>query len=231
MEDSGNSHWIPLSDLMMGLMMVFLLIATLYMMRVEQTTTLIVKEYQVTKENLQRALQETFDSNFEQWDAELLGDMTIRFNNPEVLFKTGSDKIRPKFAEILEDFIPRYTSIILSEKFKESIKEIRIEGHTSTFWANAVSKLDAYLKNMELSQSRTRSVLEFILNNERINQSDKSWLQTKLTANGLSSSKPVFKNSIIDQESSQRVEFRIITNSDEKLSNIAKSFEKNLDIR
>ena len=29
MEDSGNSHWIPLSDLMMGLMMVFLLIATL----------------------------------------------------------------------------------------------------------------------------------------------------------------------------------------------------------
>ena len=107
MEDSGNSHWIPLSDLMMGLMMVFLLIATLYMMRVEQTTTLIVKEYQVTKENLQRALQETFDSNFEQWDAELLGDMTIRFNNPEVLFKTGSDKIRPKFAEILEDFIPK----------------------------------------------------------------------------------------------------------------------------
>ena len=168
MEDSGNSHWIPLSDLMMGLMMVFLLIATLYMMRVEQTTTLIVKEYQVTKENLQRALQETFDSNFEQWDAELLGDMTIRFNNPEVLFKTGSDKIRPKFAEILEDFIPRYTSIILSEKFKESIKEIRIEGHTSTFWANAVSKLDAYLKNMELSQSRTRSVLEYILNNETL---------------------------------------------------------------
>ena len=211
MEDSGNSHWIPLSDLMMGLMMVFLLIATLYMMRVEQTTTLIVKEYQVTKENLQRALQETFDSNFEQWDAELLGDMTIRFNNPEVLFKTGSDKIRPKFAEILEDFIPRYTSIILSEKFKESIKEIRIEGHTSTFWANAISKLDAYLKNMELSQSRTRSVLEFILNNERINQVDKSWLQTKLTANGLSSSKPVFKNSIIDQESSQRVEFRTRT--------------------
>ena len=92
-------------------------------------------------------------------------------------------------------------------------------------------KLDAYLKNMELSQSRTRSILEFILNNESINQLDKSWLQTKLTANGLSSSKPVFKNSIIDQESSQRVEFRIITNSDEKLSNIAKSFEKNLDLR
>ena len=80
------------------------------------------------KRKSQRALQETFDSNFEQWDAELLGDMTIRFNNPEVLFKTGSDKIRPKFAEILEDFIPRYTSIILSEKFKDSIKEIRIEG-------------------------------------------------------------------------------------------------------
>ena len=101
MSESSNSHWIPLSDLMMGLMMVFLLLATMYMLRVEQTTTLIVREYEITKNNLNRALQKEFDENFKEWDAELLGDMTIRFKNPEVLFATGSDKLRSKFKEIL----------------------------------------------------------------------------------------------------------------------------------
>ena len=125
MSESSNSHWIPLSDLMMGLMMVFLLLATMYMLRVEQTTTLIVKEYEVTRNNLQRALQKEFNENFKEWDAELLGDMTIRFKNPEVLFATGSDKLRSKFKEILNDFTPRYIKILTSEKFKDSIKEIR----------------------------------------------------------------------------------------------------------
>ena len=52
MYETSNTHWIPLSDLMMGLMMVFLLLATLYMLRVEQTTTLIVKEYEITRKDL-----------------------------------------------------------------------------------------------------------------------------------------------------------------------------------
>ena len=64
MNETSNTHWIPLSDLMMGLMMVFLLLATLYMLRVEQTTTLIVKEYEITKKNLKLALQDEFSENF-----------------------------------------------------------------------------------------------------------------------------------------------------------------------
>ena len=57
MYETSNTHWIPLSDLMMGLMMVFLLLATLYMLRVEQTTTLIVKEYEIKIKDLKFALQ------------------------------------------------------------------------------------------------------------------------------------------------------------------------------
>ena len=60
MNEASNTHWIPLSDLMMGLMMVFLLLATLYMLRVEQTTTLIIKEYEITRKNLKMALQDEF---------------------------------------------------------------------------------------------------------------------------------------------------------------------------
>ena len=226
MSESSNSHWIPLSDLMMGLMMVFLLLATMYMLRVEQTTTLIVKEYETTRNNLHRALQKEFDQNFKEWDAELLGDMTIRFKNPEVLFATGSDKLKTKFKEILNDFTPRYIKILTDDQFKDSIKEIRIEGHTSTFWKNSSSSLDGYFKNMTLSQARTRTTLEFIfLLPETVENEE--WLKTRLTANGLSSSRPIKnKNLKIDEEASQRVEFRIVTNADEKLETIAKSILK-----
>ena len=226
MSESSNSHWIPLSDLMMGLMMVFLLLATMYMLRVEQTTTLIVKEYETTRNNLHRALQKEFDQNFKEWDAELLGDMTIRFKNPEVLFATGSDKLKTKFKEILNDFIPRNIKILTGYQFKDSIKEIRIEGHTSTFWKNSSSSLDGYFKNMTLSQARTRTTLEFIfLLPETVENEE--WLKTRLTANGLSSSRPIKnKNLKIDEEASQRVEFRIVTNADEKLETIAKSILK-----
>ena len=226
MSESSNSHWIPLSDLMMGLMMVFLLLATMYMLRVEQTTTLIVKEYETTRNNLHRALQKEFEQNFKEWDAELLGDMTIRFKNPEVLFATGSDKLKTKFKEILNDFTPRYIKILTGDQFKDSIKEIRIEGHTSTFWKNSSSSLDGYFKNMTLSQARTRTTLEFIfLLPETVENEE--WLKTRLTANGLSSSRPITnKNLKIDEEASQRVEFRIVTNADEKLETIAKSILK-----
>jgi outer membrane protein OmpA-like peptidoglycan-associated protein len=230
MYETSNTHWIPLSDLMMGLMMVFLLLATLYMLRVEQTTTLIVKEYEITRKDLKLALQEEFAENFKQWDAEFLGDMTIRFRNPEVLFGTGSDILKPEFSKILEDFIPRYITILTSEQFKGAIKEIRIEGHTSTFWTNSKSNLEAYFKNMALSQARTRTTLKKILNSNTGNQ-NKEWLKKRLTANGLSSSQPIIDiNGFIDEKASQRVEFRIVTNADESIERIAKSLGKNEDL-
>jgi outer membrane protein OmpA-like peptidoglycan-associated protein len=225
MSDSSgnNSHWIPLSDLMMGLMMVFMLLAALYMTRVEQTTTLIVKEYEITREDLHRALQSEFAENFQEWDAELLGDMTIRFKNPEVLFSTGSDQLRPLFQNILKDFIPRYIAILTSEKFIDTVKEVRIEGHTSTFWSAAPSRLDAYFKNMALSQARTRSTLEYVMQLPSA-RAQEAWLIERLTANGLSSSRPILSGGQrIDEAASQRVEFRIVTNADERLAKIARS--------
>ncbi|MBN8827239.1 MAG: OmpA family protein [Sphingobacteriia bacterium] len=227
MAAKGQGYWIPLADLMTGLMMLFMLIAVSYMGMVEQTTTLIVKEYEKTREDLKRALQEEFADKLKEWDAEILGDMTLKFKNPEVLFDTGKATLKPKFKEILNEFIPRYISILTNERFKDYIKEIRIEGHTSPRWENATLE-QAYFKNMKLSQERTTSALEYVLQHNSVKQ-DIQWLRRLITANGLSSSRPVFKDEhgrIIDELASQRVEFKIITNSDEKISQIAKSISQ-----
>ena len=227
-ETGNQSHWIPLADLMTGLMMIFMLLTAAFMLRVEQTTTLVVQEFQITKNDLTLALQKEFATDLKYWNAEVLGDMTIRFNDPTVLFATGSSELRPQFKKILRDFFPRYVNLITSDKYKNAVKEVRIEGHTSTFWASSMDPKVAYIKNMELSQARTRSALEFLLSLDSI-AGQQSWLIQRVTANGLSSSHPLLvskNNSELEDQINQRVEFRIVTTAGDKMDEIAKELER-----
>jgi outer membrane protein OmpA-like peptidoglycan-associated protein len=97
------------------------------------------------------------------------------------------------------------------DKFRPSIEEVRIEGHTSSVWNHTTPPDDAYFKNMELSQERTRAVLQNVLGLAEID-SDRHWLQPLLTANGLSSSRPVLNaDGTENRDRSRRVEFRIRT--------------------
>lgn len=221
-ESSNQSHWIPLADLMTGLMMVFMLLTAAFMLRVEQTTTLVVQEYEATKSDLVMALQKEFAKDIKQWNAELLGDMTIRFNDPAVLFATGSSELKPQFQQVLSEFFPRYVRLLTSSKYRSTVKEVRIEGHTSSFWTGSVDKTGAYIRNMELSQARTRSALQYVLSIPSI-EKERSWLIKHVTANGLSSSRLLFpdETSASSRLANQRVEFRIVTNAGERMDQIA----------
>ena len=73
---------------------------------------------------------------------------------------------------------------------------------------------------MELSQDRTRSVLQYVLQIPTIQES-RNWLQQQLTANGLSSSKLIkHLGGIENSEESRRVEFRVRTNAEKQLEKI-----------
>ena len=67
--------------------------------------------------------------------------------------------LKPQFKDILSDFMPRYI-VLLITNFVDDISEVRIEGHTSSEW-NQEPEKTAFIKNMDLSQARTRSVLEY----------------------------------------------------------------------
>ncbi|MCP1117699.1 outer membrane protein OmpA-like peptidoglycan-associated protein [Robbsia andropogonis] len=215
-----------MADLMTGLMMVFMLLTAAFMLRVERTTTLVVKEYESTKQDLQLALQKEFAKDLKQWNAEILGDMTIRFNDPTVLFATGSSDLRPRFKEVLHEFFPRYVALLTSRQYQNAVKEIRIEGHTSAAWIGSSDEKVAYFKNMELSQARTRTTLEYLLSLSSVQPHEK-WLVQHVTANGLSSSHPLIAGDApaIAQQANQRVEFRIVTNASDKMDLIAKQLQ------
>jgi outer membrane protein OmpA-like peptidoglycan-associated protein len=166
-----------------------------------------------------------FAKDLPGWGAVLFRDLTIRFKEPDVLFDTGDHKLKPHFIDILNDFFPRYVRILSSQAYRDAIEEIRIEGHTSSMWKNAPAE-QAYFKNMELSQSRTRTVLEYVVGLPRVSVQE-TWLKSRLTANGLSSSKTIrLGDGREDVKASQRVEFRVKTNADDKIAEILKQDTK-----
>jgi outer membrane protein OmpA-like peptidoglycan-associated protein len=221
-----EEHWIPLSDLMTGLMMMFMLIAILFMARVEAESAKvknIAVVYDEMREQLYQDLKTEFSADLPRWRAELDKDLSIRFEEPDVLFGTGDATLRPQFAAILGDFFPRYVKIISNQRYRDSIEEVRIEGHTSSVWNSQTAPDEAYFLNMELSQSRTRSVLEYVLLLPQLINS-RAWLTQRLTANGLSSSRPRLNpDGTENAAASQRVEFRLRTNAETRLSDILKA--------
>jgi len=225
----NGEYWISISDMMSGLMMIFLFISISYMISVIREKDKI-KEIAVTYNRLQNDLYEDlyneFKNDLQKWDATINRQtLSVRFESPDVLFKLGSSQLENKFKEILEDFFPRYIKILTSEKYKSDIEEIRIEGHTSSDWATQCPPDVAYFNNMQLSQDRTRSVLEYVLTLPSI-AGHKDWVKKYLTANGLSSSKLIFlPDGREDKDKSRRVEFRVKTNAEKRIVKIINEAE------
>jgi len=233
-----ESHWIPLADLMTVLMVIFLFMAISYMALVEKKQkeqNEIFRDYEESKISLYNELNDAFKKDFSKWNLKLDKDLSIKFINPQVLFNTGSADITPYFQSVLSQFLPKYLSVVLKNKYKSKIAEIRIEGHTDTKPIGLTS--DPYIDNMKLSQDRARNVLAFLRIQKcfvNLQKSKKERLQYWLTANGLSYGRTVDKNykisfdtkKTIDNDKSRRVEFRIVTTSEAIINEALKNIEK-----
>ena len=114
----------------------------------------------MSRQSMYVALQREFAPDLRRWRARIDPDLSVRFDQPDVLFATGKAALKEDFKRTLNDFFPRYIRIMADRRFADNVAEIRIEGHTSSLWNGAANADDAYFRNMELSQSRTRSTLE-----------------------------------------------------------------------
>lgn len=234
-----EEHWISISDMMAGLMVIFLFIAISYMLHVRADKERIEKiavTYEALQGDLREDLANEFKNDFNNWNAVLNRQtLSIRFEEPEVLFLIDKSEIRPVFKKILREFFPRYIKILTDTKndageykYRDDIAEIRIEGHTSSEWNDDTSSREAYILNMGLSQERTRSVLEFVLqiNRPEIRQ-HREWITKHLTANGLSSSRLIKnRDGTENPKESRRVEFRVRTNAEKRIVEIIKRGEQ-----
>ena len=235
---SSEDHWIPLSDLMTGLMMMFLVIAILFMVKVEreakqaelqarqikeqaETIKSIAALYGDVRAKIYSEMFQAFKDDLPVWKASLTPDLAIRFEEPSVQFDIGQTALKPEFSRVLANFFPRYARILNSPQFRDEIEEVRIEGHTSSLWKNLAAE-PAYYENMRLSQDRARAVLQYVFGLAEA-RDQLGWLVPRVTANGLSSSRRLLTGDREDYVGSQRVEFKVRTRAEDKLAQISKS--------
>lgn len=217
-EEAGNPFALSIGDLMAALLLIFILLLTSTLLRLQdefENKTQIAEQYKAIKEIIYNELQNEFSKEIEDGKLTIHKEnLMIRFS-PKLKFESNDYKLDQEFRITLSNFFPRYINIISKEEFKENIEEIRIEGHTDN--------QAGYIYNMQLSQARTRTVLEYVLDSTSYDSLQRGWLMENLTANGLSYSKPISDNLTEDgRRLNRRVEFKIRTNAESQLEEILK---------
>lgn len=220
-----ENYWASLSDIMTVLMVIFMFIAITYIRQIQadqEDRNKILVEYQETNIALYEALKQEFEDDFAEnrWHAELGEDLSIRFLNEEVLFDYNSVMLKNEFQNILQQFFPRYIDILLNEQFIDKISEVRIEGHTDS--------VGPYMFNVNLSQNRTANVLDFLFYRRdseysNLSETDQRLMRYWFTTTGYSYGRTLdssgdytyYSENPEDADRSRRVEFRIITKSEE----------------
>ena len=235
----SEDYWISVSDLMAGLMILFLFIAISYMVKTQKENDMYIyieQEYELAQNAIYDALILEFKDDLEEWNAVIdKENLSFIFLSPDVLFKSGESVLQQKYKDILGDFFPRYivsldkvfyqidypdpttkTMITNNVKAKDNIAAIRIEGHANINAPKVyITKNQKFLYNMKLSSDRSQSVLTYVLALDLNDQ--KPWVRDNVRAVGFSSSKPVFTDDKYDFERSKRVEFRIVLDAQERL--------------
>ena len=210
-----NAFALSTGDLMASLLFIFILLLMGALLQVQEKAEQdeeIVKRYDQIKTQLYIDLQQEFKDDLAVWRATIDSTFCIRCQDPSMLLDEGQSLLKPKFKNILDDFFPRYIAVLSRDEYRDNIEEIRIEGHTNSN--------GGYYSNMELSQDRTRAVLQYCFS--LMSDDLEEWLKGLVTANGLSSSHLILKmNGEEDKDLSRRVEFRVRTNAEKQLEDIA----------
>lgn len=128
---------------------------------------------------------------------ETTGEIVMDTN---VLFGYDSSKLSEEGKKYINRFMGVYSSVILDDSLKDTISEVRFEGHTDSN--------GTYDYNLELSQKRAEAVESYCLNSDatKMSESQKKRLNQIGTAKGYSFSDPVYdENGKEDEEASRRV--------------------------
>ena len=209
---------LSISDLMSAMLFIFILLLSSTMLQLkekEEKLAQVSENYEDVKQSIVIGLNSEFGNDFKKWSVDPVDStLCVRFQKESTNFARNSDELKDEFKGILKDFFPRYIDLVYNnEDIRRHIKEIRIEGHTSSD--------GEYFPNMDLSQRRTQTVLKYCY--ELIEDAEtQEWIKKKITANGLSYSHLIYKEdgSTEDMEKSRRVEFVIVTDAEVQMESI-----------
>ena len=204
-ESNDNIFWITMTDLMTGLVLVF--IVMFFYAYISGHAKQVQEEF--AKENATKNLQESFkEKNIDAKIDPITG--VVKISNLE-LFNVNDYKLSTKGKEYLDKFAPTYLNSIFSNDYlNKNIEKIIIQGHTdSQTFKGEFSEDEQYMKNMELSLNRAYEVANY-MTKTNYNKTNGDKLRKMIVVEGASFSSPIIINGKEDYAQSRRVELKVV---------------------
>lgn len=204
-EDSNNIFWTTMSDLLLGLSIIFM---TLFILAMTGFTQENVKLQQQ-----QIAASEELAENFKREKIDVdVDNLTGNVKISDVqLFDVGSYTLSDKGKKFLDKFVPIYINTIFSNPvIADNVESIIIQGHTdSQMFKDAKTPNEQFSKNMFLSLQRAYAVQDYMLKT-KYNKNYDPRLRKIVVVEGRSFSEPVLNDQgKEDLTKSRRVELKL----------------------
>lgn len=133
----------------------------------------------------------------------------------DILFTQNQYELIENSKIVLQSILSEYINVLMNdEEIRNNLDRIIIEGHTNSD--------GEYLHNLELSQKRALSVMNFLL---ELNPEIKDDLKVYVTANGRSETDLIMIDGIEDKIASRRIEVKFRLKNDEAISEISKALQ------
>ena len=202
--DNNNVFWTTMSDLMLGLAIIFITMFVLAMTGFSQQN---IEQQKVQMGVSKKISEELKKSDIDADIDKMTGDLKISDGE---LFELNSYVLTPEGKKLLDKLAPIYINTIFADKeLAGQIDNIVIQGHTdSQMFAGVNSKDQQFMRNMDLSLKRANAVAEYIFNTGY----DKKYadaFRKKLVVEGKSINEPVLVNGKEDYNKSRRVELKL----------------------
>ena len=115
--ESDSAIWLSNSDLMAGLMIIFLFISVGFIR--EKAPEIVgqqqyIMNYLSSIDNQENKILDALENEFTEdekknWNLEIIRDeQLIRFNAPDIMFNLNDDELTERYKKIIELFFPRY---------------------------------------------------------------------------------------------------------------------------
>ena len=199
-----NPFSLSLGDLMAGLLLIFVLLLSFVMLRLENLMEEKRRELELLddRERIKKLLIKRLLNELSEFDVEVDPDTGVIRITEGILFDFGRDELKQAGKAFLRQFTPKYVGILLSVPLvKEHIAQVIIEGHTDN--------VGGYEYNLGLSLRRAISVAAYLFTDEFGTFRYAEDLKKLLSANGRSFVQPIASNDTEEgRAQNRRVEFQ-----------------------
>lgn len=194
-EEEHSNFWPTFTDLLATILMVVIMLLI-------SSESMVGGVEQGIASNVNNSVKQTLKENGIPIEIDKeSGEVTF---GETALFDTDSDQLKPEAKEILKVFVPKYAETIYKD-YGDYISKIIVEGHTDD--------VGTYIYNLDLSQRRAFSVVNFIVGEEIGDYKYKDKLTGDIIAVGRSKDEPIKNNDdSVNRDKSRRVEIKYEVN-------------------